>query len=309
MNSPLIKVPSRSAWKPNFSDGDASEETSELEAGVPMRDGSHLPSTDEILVSTAHELRLPLSHIKGFVSSLRRADVEWDDDARKEFLAEIDLETDRLAEVVESLLAPRSAAERGLAARVPARRSSPATAPPFNHPESVVQGALHRIRSLLEGRSLRLDVPPELPLVRMDASQIERLLANLIHNAIKYSPPATAIGVSARITDNGELELSVEDEGPGIPAEDRERIFEPFFRMRTAKQSEVPGYGLGLAICRSIVLAHGGRIQVSNRRSGGARFRVVLPAQVAAGQLEINYQPKEQANDSATDSAKNSGGR
>jgi two-component system, NarL family, sensor histidine kinase EvgS len=104
----------------------------------------------------------------------------------------------------------------------------------------------------------------------MDASQMQRVLANLLQNAIKYFPASTAIGISARITDDGELELSVDDEGPGISAEERERIFDPFFRMRTAEQSEVSGHGLELAICQSIVLAHGGRIQVSDRPGGGA---------------------------------------
>ena len=78
-----------------------------------MRDTSTQPCVDEILAATAHELRLPLSHIKGFVSSLRRSDIEWDDEKQMEFLAEIDLETDRLVQLVEQLLAPRSAAQRG----------------------------------------------------------------------------------------------------------------------------------------------------------------------------------------------------
>ena len=118
---------------------------------------------------------------------------------------------------------------------------------------------------------------------------MERVLANLIQNAIKYSPASTAIGISARITEDGELVLSVEDEGPGIPAEDRERIFEPLFRRQTPQQANVPGHGLGLAICQSIVLAHGGRIQVRNRRGGGARFSVFLPAQQEAGQFDHTY--------------------
>src|SRR5207302_3222625 len=89
------------------------------EAPRPMRDTSIQPSVDEILAATAHELRLPLSHIKGFVSSLRRSDIEWDDETRSDFLAEIDLETDRLAQLVEELCTTQNAAERGLAARGP----------------------------------------------------------------------------------------------------------------------------------------------------------------------------------------------
>jgi signal transduction histidine kinase len=265
-----------------------------FEACTPIRDSSRLASTDEILAATAHELRLPLSHIKGFVTSLRRTDVDWDDETRSEFIAEIDLETDRLAEIVESLLA----------AHAPGSSYTPSMDMAFTHPASVVEGARQRIRGLFGERPLRVDVPSTVPSVRMDASQMERVLANLIHNAIKYSPEGTAIGISARITDDAELELSVEDEGPGIPAQDRERIFEPFFRKQSADHSHVPGHGLGLAICRSIVLAHRGRIQVRNRRRGGARFSVFLPAQVRAKQVNSNSQPK----DRSYDSAKHSGG-
>ena len=127
-----------------------------------------------------------------------------------------------------------------------------------------------------------MDLVANLPPVRMDASQMERVLANLLHNAVKYSPPDTAIGISARITDDDELEFSVDDAGPGISPEDRERVFTAYFRKQTADYSQVPGHGLGLAICQSIVLAHGGRIRVSDRPGGGTRFSVLIPTHVEA---------------------------
>ena len=282
---------------------------------------SVMPSTDDILAATAHELRLPLGHIKGFVTSLRRTDVEWYDETRKEFIAEIDLETDRLAEVVETLCTPWSAAERGCTPWSAAERgSTPWSAAErglathtsdgrnkadanrrFTHPTTVVQGALHRIRGLLDGRPMRLDVSPCLLSIRMEASQMERVLANLIQNAVKYSPAGTTISVSAHMTNNAELEFTVEDEGPGIPAEYRERIFDPFFRMRTAQQSELSGHGLGLAICKSIVLAHGGRIQIRDRPGGGACFSVFLPAQAPTHDSDSNYQPEGRCDGTATD--------
>jgi light-regulated signal transduction histidine kinase (bacteriophytochrome) len=166
-----------------------------------MRDTSTQPSIEEILAATAHELGLPLSHIKGFVS---------------------------------------------LAARGPDGSYGPGTHLVFTTPASLVGGALHRIRGLFAERRVRIDVPSTLPSVPMDAAQMERVLANLLQNAIKYSPEGSAIGISARITHDGELELCVEDEGPGIRPEDRERIFEPFVRTRTAQQSAVTGHGLGL---------------------------------------------------------------
>jgi two-component system sensor histidine kinase KdpD len=254
---------------------------------VAAPEASHLVD----LAATAHELRLPLSHIKGFVSSLRRADVTWDEETRSEFLAEIEIETDRLTQLVDSLLT--ASAREGTVDSLP--ELTLAT------PASVVEGGLHRIRGLLKlrARPLRLDVPPSLPPVWLDASRIERVLANLIQNAIKYSPPHTPIGVSARITHDGEFELSVDDEGPGIAVDDRQRIFEPFFRSQTTDQSKVHGHGLGLAICQAIVRAHGGRIQIFDRIGGGTRFSVFLPAQVRPGHLETKHHAKDQGNDSA----------
>jgi signal transduction histidine kinase len=233
-----------------------------------IRHASRLDPTDELLAATAHELRLPLSHIKGFVTSLRRTDVRWDEETRRDFLAEIEVETDRLAELVDELIAARAADHR------PNKRSAEMA---FVHPVAVVEGALHRVRGLLQDRPLHIDVPPCLPSVRMHASQMERVLGNLIQNAIKYSPPGRAIGVSARMTNDAELMFSVDDEGPGIPPEDRARIFERFFRNKAALASHVAGHGLGLAICQSIVLAHGGQILVTDAPGGGARFNVYLP--------------------------------
>ena len=229
-------------------------------------------SAEEILAATAHELRLPLSHIKGFVSSLQRTDVEWDEQTRREFITEIDLATDHLTGLVDSLLA----------ARAPGVDGKPCPDMTFTEPAAVLEGAFNRV-GLPGKRPLRIDVPSTLPSIRMNASQMERVVVNLVENAIKYSPSGTPIGVSARVTRDGELRLSVEDEGPGVPVADRERIFEPFFRNQMARKSNVPGHGLGLAICQSIVLAHGGRIEVNDRPGSGACFSVFLPAPVQAG--------------------------
>ena len=239
------------------------------------------PSTEELLAATAHDLRLPLSHIKGFVSSLRRDDLEWDKDTRQEFLAEIELETDRLAQMLDALLQSRTSGG-GL---VPGANLT------FTEPASIVKGALHRTRGVLGGRPLRVDVASDLPRVRLDVVQMERVLTNLLQNAVKYSPPGTPIGISACLSGADEVQLAITDEGPGVPHEDRERIFEPFFRAaHTAARSDVPGNGLGLAICQAIVLAHGGRMQVTGRHSGGAQFSVFLPTQ--AGRSGLTPLPK-----------------
>lgn len=228
----------------------------------------------DALAGVVHDLRLPLSHIKGFVTALRRTDVEWDEETRCEFLAEIDREADRLAQLVEFLL---DAGRRD-------RRSSFMPDLEFTDPASVVDGAIDRLRGSLAQHALLRDVPMNLVAVRMNARQMERVLANLIENATKYAPVGTAIGVSARITRDCELEYMVQDHGPGVPERDRQRIFGPFFRTQSANASDVPGYGLGLAISQSIVLAHGGRIEVVRTPGGGASFSVFLPLDASQAQ-------------------------
>jgi two-component system, OmpR family, sensor histidine kinase KdpD len=239
------------------------------------------PRADDALAAVAHDLRLPLSHIKGFVSSLRRTDVEWDMETRREFLAEIEIEADRLADLVESLL------EAGRPKDSTARNADL----PFTRPATVIEGAIHRVRGPLAERVVRCNVPADLPPVRVNVTQMERVLANLLQNAIKYTPSDTPIDISARITPEHEMELIVADRGPGVPAADRDEIFQPFFRSYTPG-SAVPGHGLGLAICQSIVLAHGGRMAVTDRAGGGASFSVFLPLQ----------RTKERGNDSANHS-------
>jgi two-component system sensor histidine kinase KdpD len=271
VNSTLTAVCSQTTWQFGSVDGAATEDTGDVEDSRSTRDAPHLASADEILTAAAHALRLPLCHIKGFVTSLRRTDLEWENDARKDNLAEIDLETDRLAGLVDSLLDVRTCH----------RSHTDATDLAFTHPASVVQGALHRLRGLSGERPLELDVSPRLPFVQLPATQTEGLLANVIHNAIRYSPPGIRIRVSARITEHAELEFTVEEEELGVPSEDRERIFEPFVRTQTAAQSKVSGDGIGLAICHLTVMAHGGRVQVTTRPAGGARFSVFMPAPLA----------------------------
>jgi two-component system sensor histidine kinase KdpD len=198
-------------------------------------------------------------------------------------LAEIEAEADRLTELLDALL------EVPHASVTQSRAGSLACVTPA----AVVKGGLHRVRGIVEGRQIRQDVASDLPPLWVDASAMERVLANLLQNAIKYSPPSTSIGISARMTANDQLELSVEDEGAGIPVESRERIFEPFYRQWTELESGAPGHGLGLAICQHIVREHGGHIEVTDRPGGGARFSVLLPVHIQTGCYDNSYRRQE----------------
>jgi signal transduction histidine kinase len=120
-----------------------------------------------------------------------------------------------------------------------------------------------------------------LPAVWVDARRIHQVITNLVENAFKYAP-GSDIRLWGRVVDAGNtVEIAVEDDGPGIPVEDLEHIFDSYYRGATRERSEVPGTGLGLAIARTIVQGHGGRIRAENREGGGARFVVSLPCVAA----------------------------
>jgi PAS domain S-box-containing protein len=229
-----------------------------------IEDISACKEAEAVMDSIGHELRLPLSHIKGFVSSLQRTDLEWDPVTRKDFVVEIDREADRLASLIDDLLERAHGPATGPRSR---RQRAP------TRPYELVVAGLDRVRTDVGDRPIEVDVPASLPRVEVDAHAIERVLANLLHNAAKYSPAGSPIRVSAS-TVGETLELRVDDRGPGVPPKDLDRVFEPYYRRHSATQS---GRGLGLAICRSIVTAHGGRIWMVQRPGGGLRVAVALP--------------------------------
>jgi two-component system sensor histidine kinase KdpD len=139
--------------------------------------------------------------------------------------------------------------------------------------EEVVGAALHRLRRQLASRQVRTDIPADLPMVAMDDVLMEQVFVNLIENALKYTPADSPVDITA--ARRGEfLTVEVGDRGPGIPEGEEKRIFEKFFRGRT---DSARGAGLGLAICRAIVEAHGGSIEALNRAEGGALFRFRIP--------------------------------
>ena len=152
------------------------------------------------------------------------------------------------------------------------------------HPiEEIVGSALARLRNRLAGHpvSMRLPAPPAL--VHVDAVLLEQVVANLLENAAKYTPPGTPIAIDAALEDR-ELRLSVSDRGPGFRPGDEDRLFEKFHRGTPEKGPG--GAGLGLAICRAVVEAHGGTIRAENLKGGGAAFRVALPQPDEAPRIE-----------------------
>jgi two-component system sensor histidine kinase KdpD len=140
--------------------------------------------------------------------------------------------------------------------------------------EEVVGSALRASARVLAGHRVETNLAVDLPLVAFDAVLIERVLCNLLDNAAKYTPAGSRIGLAAGVQGD-HLEVRVTDDGPGLPEGLEDRIFDKF--TRGEQESARPGVGLGLAICRAIVQAHGGRIRAANRPDGGAQFSFTLP--------------------------------
>jgi two-component system sensor histidine kinase KdpD len=141
--------------------------------------------------------------------------------------------------------------------------------------EEVVGSALKAAASSIVGHRIKINLPEDLPLLDFDAVLIERVLCNLLENAGKYTPSGTAIGIGAALGDRADVGVWVEDDGPGLPLGKEDEIFKKFERGQ--KESATCGVGLGLAICRAIVEAHGGTMRAENRVDGGARFAFSLP--------------------------------
>jgi two-component system sensor histidine kinase KdpD len=216
-----------------------------------------------LLSAISHDLRTPLAAIVGASSSLIRDSDKLDDDARHELGQTIYDEATRMAGLANNLL---DMARLEAGAVVLNLQWQPL--------EEVVGGALAGLSTRMGNHPVTVKLPRDLPLVEIDSMMIERVFANLLENAVKYTPPGTTIEISAA-TDQKELVVTVSDHGHGIPAGEEERIFEKFHRI--ASEGNQGGAGIGLTICRSIVEVHGGRIWADNLPSGGAAFHFALP--------------------------------
>jgi two-component system sensor histidine kinase KdpD len=141
--------------------------------------------------------------------------------------------------------------------------------------EEIVAAARERLRPQLGAREIKVELPHDLPWILVEPGLIEQVLLNLLENALRYTPPSSAISVSARLADGG-VDIQVADRGPGIVEHERDRVFEKFYRGAQANKSD-GGVGLGLTICRAIVRAHGGKIAIHERHGGGTLVEFTLP--------------------------------
>jgi two-component system sensor histidine kinase KdpD len=228
-----------------------------------------------LLDAVTHDLRTPLTSIKAAVTTLLDEaggdeQVILDDEARRDFLEVINEEADRLNHFVENMVE----LARIEAGAISLRRR-------WSSVEEIVVMARARAEALTRGRRLEIELEKELPAARVDASLLAEVLYSLIDNAAKYSPAGSRIKIAARRAEGEMILIAVEDEGRGIPAQLRERVFDKFFRATSegaASLGRPRGLGMGLAIARGIVEAHGGRIWAeSGARGIGARVTFTVP--------------------------------
>ncbi len=231
-----------------------------------------------LLSAVSHDLRTPLAAITGAATTMRGDVGVVDETTRRELLDSICGEAERLEKLVANLLDMTRLESGAIGLR---REWVPL--------EEIVGSALTRLESKLETRAVNIELPGSLPLLSVDPVLFEQVFANLFENAIKYTPPNSPLYVRARADDNL-IVIDVMDSGPGLPAGNEAQVFEKFYR---GSHAGIAGVGLGLAICKGIVEAHGGTLLAENRPEGGALFRITLPMAEGAPSIVLDTEAVE----------------
>jgi two-component system sensor histidine kinase KdpD len=216
-----------------------------------------------LLASISHDLRTPLAVIVGASSSLVDAGERLGADERRALATSVFEQSRDVSERVLKILELTRLEAGGLTLERD-----------WSAPADIVQAALARLRQRMATHRLIVDVPNDLPLIRVDAALIEQAISNLLENAVKHTPAGTVVSVKVQRR-SGELLVSVEDFGGALLPGQVDRVFEKFWRARP--EGGAGGVGLGLAICRAIVRLHGGRVWAESLPGGATAFRFVLP--------------------------------
>jgi len=216
-----------------------------------------------LLASISHDLRTPLAVIAGASSTLVEHGRSLDETTSTSLARSIEAKAREMSELVSNVLDLM----RFESGQIALRRD-------WETLDDLVGSALSRVEERLGQHPVEVDLPVELSPLHVDADLVVQVLVNLLDNAVKYTPPATPLRIAARGEDDF-IRVTVDDEGPGLPAAQRDRLFDKF--QRGQGEGTIVGAGLGLAICRAIVHAHGGEIRAGDRPGGGARFEFTLP--------------------------------
>jgi PAS domain S-box-containing protein len=219
----------------------------------------------EFLAMISHELRTPLTSIIGFTTTLLAEDVIWGPDEQRDFVLTIQHEADRLQELIDHLL-DLSRLEAGML---------PISQEPHSLHE-IMEDALPQFNILTNGQILTLHLPADLPPVYADAKRIAQVMVNLVRNAATYAPKGTEISISANVRGDF-VQINISDQGPGIPLAEHKKVFKAFQRGENEENGPAQGAGLGLAICKGLVEAHGGRIWIKKKNIPGATVSFTIP--------------------------------
>jgi two-component system phosphate regulon sensor histidine kinase PhoR len=229
----------------------------------------------DFVANASHELKTPITAIRGFAETLLDSE-QIETEQRKQFLEIILRQTGRLQALIEDLLMLSRLENSRAVAAIPLTPTKLL---------SVAQAAVQTCGHLAEEKRISVSVDCGEELVAMaNPELLERALVNLVGNAVKYSPEGTAVRIEGRSLD-ARITLSVQDQGPGIPKEHLERIFERFYRVDKARSRQLGGTGLGLSIAKHIALLHRGQISVESEAGEGSRFILSLPAMVEGQRL------------------------
>jgi two-component system, OmpR family, sensor histidine kinase KdpD len=254
----------------------------EAQAARPIAEADRMRAA--LLAAVSHDLRTPLASAKAAVTSLRSADIQWTEEDRDELLATAEESLDRLAHLVENLL-DMSRLQAGAMSIVP----RPAGL------DEIVARALDDFGPA--SRDVKVDIPGSLPEIRVDPGILERVIVNLSRNALRYSPPGKPpLLTGSALGDR--VELRVVDQGPGIPAAQRDHMFVPFQRL--GDTDNTTGVGLGLALSRGLTEAMGGTLLPEETPGGGLTMVVSLPAVTAGPQEDAETPNSTRAEDGAS---------
>ncbi len=217
-----------------------------------------------LLRSISHDLRTPLTDILGATGTILENDEKLDRPTRRELLLNVYEDASWLIHSVENILSMTRIDE----GRIEIKKSMEAV-------EEIVAGVVSRFKKLAENHVININMPDELIMLPMNGALIEQVLANLIDNAVRYTPTNSTIDINIRV-EGEHVVFEVSDNGGGFPEDAITSLFNRFFTVQTHEGGR-RGTGLGLAICKSIITAHGGDIEAYNNDSGGATFKFVLP--------------------------------
>jgi PAS domain S-box-containing protein len=252
-------------YSPQFDEeGNVTEIIANVRDMTRLREAEELKQT--LLSVISHELKTPVSIIKGYAGTLAREDAHWDQAILAEGLAVIEEEADRLDKLINNLLEASRLQAGGLKLRLN-----------YVNLADLTRSTVEKLRSTTDKHTFEVDFPEDFPLIQGDEERLHEVLTNLVGNAIKYSPDGGLIKVGGWVNENNTARLYVSDEGIGIPPGEQERIFERFHRVDNRLARQAPGTGLGLFLVKAVVEAHGGRVGVESSPGQGSLFWVELP--------------------------------